>query len=133
MNIELPPEFKNVDAVLANGAVKHGTNSWLKPGVFSFGPRLQSIFRHTLKVSGLWKSTDLRVSTAINIVLEELKKAEFKNENLLDDESGLSHMLHGQCNFAMFHTLISRGILQSNIPELSEVGKLIFNGGRKDV
>ncbi len=112
--IEIPDEFTDVHKVLLNGAEKHGENSWLQPGIFTFAPRLQSVFRHTMKVSGLWYTSNLRTLGAINIILSELEKAEFNKLNLLDDESGLSHMLHGQCNFAMFHTLISRGLIKEN-------------------
>ena len=109
---KLPPEFAHVQYVIDNGAIKHGPDSWLQPGVFRFGARLQSIFRHTLKVAGLWETKNDELNLAISIVLKALGKSKLNIKNLFDSESKLSHMLHGMCNFAFFHTVISRGILK---------------------
>ncbi len=117
--LSLPSEFFDVSKVIENGAEKHGLDSWLNPGVFQFNKRLQSIFRHTLKVAGLWNNEHLTDKELISIitVLRLLDEAQFKTSNLLDKESGLSHMLHGLCNFAMFHTVIERGILKGKMDE----------------
>lgn len=112
--MKLPKEFGDVQDVIDNGALKHGRDSWLEPGVFTFGARLQSVFRHTLRVAGLYKSLDPDIIKAIKIILNALGKAKLDLSNLYDIESKLSHMLHGACNFLMFHVVIIRGILKPN-------------------
>ena len=108
----LPEEFGDVLDIIEMGAQKHGMDSYLQPGVFTFNKRLQSMFRHQMKISGLWYSDSPRVTGAIENILELLEDVEYDASNLLDDESGKSHFLHSMCNAGFFHELISRGILK---------------------
>ncbi len=110
----LPSEFGDVFDVIENGAAKHGRDSWLHTNVFAFNKRMGSMFRHQMKVAGLWDSKDPEVQYAMDVLLGALHESTFKNNNLLDDDSSLSHFLHSACNALMFHVVISRGILKED-------------------
>ncbi len=120
--IEVPSEFQDVKKILEMGAEKHGANSWLEPGVFTFEKRTSSQFRHLLKKTGIWQKiqhrtwTDLRrnhdLANAIELILDELQNSHYEEKNRLDDESGQPHELHEACNALMFYCLIERGIIK---------------------
>lgn len=111
----LPEEFGDVLDVIENGAPKHGRDSYLKPGVFQFGKRSQSEFRHLMKKTGLWTrepEDDGRLMDAIQLILAHLELSRYQESLNLDEESGLSHDLHSACNALMFYTVKKRGILK---------------------
>ncbi len=115
--LHIPAEFADVVKVVEMGAAKHGDNSWLEPGVFQFNRRLGSEYRHLLKKAGLYKlldtqNLDREERQALIIVGRLLERAQFKEKNQLDSESGLHHDLHNACNSLMAYTLKKRGIIK---------------------
>ncbi len=44
--MNLPIEFGDVQDVIDNGAVKHGRDSWLQPGVFLFNKIIKTVYPH---------------------------------------------------------------------------------------
>lgn len=112
----LPEEFGDVLDVIENGAIKHGQDSWLEPGVFSFGKRSQSEFRHLMKKTGLAFQATMTfepvLRAAIDLIETRLGQQRYLKIHERDDESGLSHDLHSACNALMFYVVKKRGILK---------------------
>ena len=115
-SVEMPPEFSEVNKILDKGAKKHGANSFLQEDVFKFGPRLQSMFRHLTKVSGIrdQRSNTFGLFQALALIEQELGNCRLVEKNIADGESGESHFLHSACNALMFHTVIERGIMKKS-------------------
>lgn len=80
----IPPEFKDTDLVLENGAIKYGANSWLKGNHFDVHKNHRSMSHHLL---------------------------ESYREMREDHESGLDPLLHLATRALMEYTLRKRGLI----------------------